>query len=114
VTACTLAEQVDADAIVSITLSGSMSRMIAKHRPAKRIFAVSQYDRVLRQLAFTWGVQGILMEDLTSNIDDALTTVETRLRELNHVRSGARLVLTAGLPFSERKATNMVRVDEVG
>jgi pyruvate kinase len=113
VTACTLAEQVDADAIVSITLSGSMSRMIAKHRPAKRIFAVSQYDRVLRQLAFTWGVQGILMEDLTSNIDDALATVEVRLRELKHVRSGDRLVLTAGLPFSERKATNMVRVDEV-
>jgi pyruvate kinase len=113
ITACTLSEQVDAAAIASITLTGSMSRLIAKHRPAKRIFAISQFEPVLRQLAFTWGVEGIHMEDLTSNIDDALADVETRLRELNLLAKGDRLVLTAGVPFTERKATNMVRVDQV-
>lgn len=113
VTACTLSELVDARAIASITLTGSMSRVIAKHRPAKPIFAISQYEHVLRQLAITWGVEGILMKDLTSNIDDALADVEDRLCSMEYLRSGDRLVLTAGLPFSERQATNMVRVDIV-
>ncbi len=113
ITACTLSELVDAQAIASITLTGSMSRMIAKHRPTKPIFAISQFEQVLRQLAFTWGVEGIIMLDLTSNVDDALLDVERRLCELNHLAKGERLVMTAGLPFSERKATNMVRVDEV-
>jgi pyruvate kinase len=112
--ACTLAEQVEASAIASITLTGSMSRLIAKHRPAKRIFAISQFEPVLHQLALVWGVEGIHMRDLTSNIDDALTEVENRLCERDLLRKGDRLVLTAGLPFAERKATNMVRVDEVG
>ncbi|HKI99155.1 MAG TPA: pyruvate kinase [bacterium] len=111
--ACTLSEQVDAAAIASITLTGSMSKQIAKHRPAKRIFAISQFERVLRQLAFTWGVEGVHMGDLTSNIDDALSEVETHLRELGHVDTGERLVLTAGVPFTERQASNMVRVDVV-
>ena len=113
ITACTLSELVDARAIASITLTGSMSRMIAKHRPTKSIFAISQFEQVLRQLAFTWGVEGIIMLDLTSNVDDALLDVERRLCELQHLAKGDRLVMTAGLPFSERKATNMVRVDEV-
>jgi pyruvate kinase len=112
-TACTLAEQVDAKAIVCITLTGSMSRSIARHRPAKRIYAVSQFAQKLHQLALTWGVEGILMQDLTSNIEDALADVERRMCELGLLASGDRLVLTAGLPFAERQATNMVRVDEV-
>jgi pyruvate kinase len=112
-TACTLAEQVDADAIASITLTGSMSRQIARHRPEKRIYAISQFESVLRRLALVWGVEGILMQDLTSQIDDALIDVEERLRELGLLAKGNRLVLTAGVPFSERAATNMVRVDTV-
>ena len=112
-TACTLAELVTARGIATITLSGSISRMIAKHRPAALIFAVGQFEHVLRQLSVVWGVEGILMEDLTTNIDEALLAVETRLEQMGRLEKGQQLVLTAGLPFSERQATNMVRVDVV-
>jgi len=111
--ACTLAEQVQAGCIVSITLSGSMARSIAKHRPRRPIFAISQHEASLRQLALVWGIEGLWMADLTESIDDVVRKVESMLKELGRIHPGERFVLTAGLPFSERKATNMVRVDIV-
>lgn len=112
-TACTLAEQVSAGGIATITLTGSMSRVIAKHRPAVPIYAVSQFEHVLRQLSVVWGIEGLLMPDLTMNIDNAVLEVKNRLVEMGRLSKGEGLVLTAGLPFAERQATNMVRVDRV-
>ncbi len=115
ITSCTLAEQVDARAIACITLSGSIAISMAKHRPSIPIYAISQHEHVLLRLAMFWGVQGILLKDLTmENIDEALPEVGSALKELKILSKGDRFVLTAGLPFSGRKATNMVRVDEVG
>ena len=109
-----LAEQVDARAIVSFTLSGSMAREISKNRPTKPIYAISQHPHVLRQLSLNWGIEGIMMDDLTmTSIDDALLEVERFLKRLGKLAAGDRLVLTAGVPFLGRQATNMVRVDEV-
>ena len=113
ITACTLAESVDAGAIASITLTGSMSRAIAKHRPAKAIFAVSQFEQVVRRLSVVWGVEGLLMPDLTMDIDEAVVEVKKQLVDSGRLVRGGSVVLTAGLPFAERKATNMVRVDVV-
>ena len=111
--ACNIAEQVDAQGIACITLTGSMARFISKHRPARPIFAVSQHEGVLRQLALVWGVEGVRLENLDTNIDDALEAVERMLVSGGKLKSGDQLVMTAGLPFAERQATNMVRVDRV-
>jgi len=104
---------VNARAIASITLSGSMAQQISKYRPTKPIYAVSQHESVLRRLAFTWGVDGLHMGDLTTHIDEALREVERAMIDAGCLAAGDYLVLTAGQPFFERQATNMVRVDRV-
>jgi pyruvate kinase len=111
--ACTLADQVGASAIVSITMSGSMARAIARNRPSRPVYAISQRLAALRQLALVWGTEGIYMDDLTDSIDDVVRQVEAMMLELGKLKRGDRFVLTAGLPFSDRQATNMVRVDTV-
>ncbi len=111
--ACTLSEQVAASAIVSITLSGSMARSIAKYRPGKPIYAISQRVHELRRLCLVWGIEGLWMADLTESIDETVRQVEAMLLELGKLQRGENYVLTAGVPFSERKATNMVRVETV-
>jgi pyruvate kinase len=108
-----LAEQVGARAIASITLSGSIALAIAQHRPPTPLFAISQHAPVLRALSVVWGVEGLLMPDLTTDMDNAVRAVEAALVAHGKLRPGDLLVLTAGQPFSERKATNMVRVDRV-
>lgn len=112
-TACTLADLVAAKGIATITMTGSMSRMIAKHRPLAPIYALSQFEHVLRQLSVVWGIEGILVADITSQLDEAMVEVENRLEAMGRVNKGDLLVLTAGLPFAKRQATNMVRVDVV-
>lgn len=112
--ACALARLVSATAIASITMSGSMAQAISHFRPGVPIYAISQHEHVLRGLSLHWGIQGILMDDLsTGNIDEALEEVEQHLLSEGKMEKGQKLVLTAGLPFSARKATNMVRVDEI-
>lgn len=111
--ACALAEQVNAQAIACVTLTGSIARAISKHRPARPIYAVSQHDGVLRQLSVHWGVEGVRLQNLDTNIDDALSAIEHALVASGRLKSGDQLVLTAGLPFAARQATNMVRVDRV-
>jgi pyruvate kinase len=113
ITACTLVELVGAKGVATVTLTGSMSKVISKHRPNSPIYAISQFEPMLQQLTVWWGIEGILMPDLTTNIDEALLEVEQKLCEMNRLAVGDSLVMTAGLPFSERQATNMVRVDVV-
>ena len=114
ITACALADQVDARAIACITLSGSIARSIAKHRPAQPIYAIGHHERVARLVCMTWGIHGIVMKDLTvDNVDDAVPEITNELVSRHRLKKGSRIVLTAGLPFSARQATNMVRVDEV-
>ncbi len=114
ITACTLADQVDASAIACITLSGSIARSIAKYRPLQPIYAVSQHEYVARALSMNWGIHAVVMKDLTmENVDDAAPEIQQQLCAMGKLTKGQRVVLTAGLPFSARQATNMVRVDEV-
>ncbi|MDH5753570.1 MAG: pyruvate kinase, partial [Deltaproteobacteria bacterium] len=113
VSATWLAELVGAQALVSITLSGSMALLIARERPHARIFAISHFEQVLRRLTVVWGIEGIYMADLDTGIDQATMDIKNRLLSLGLIEKGDSMVLTAGLPFSERSTTNMVRVDRV-
>jgi len=114
ISACAIADQVQARAIASITLSGSMARELSRSRPSQPIYALTQHEEVLRRLSLVWGVEGLLAGDLAmNNIDEALPQIERLLVNLGKLARGEQFVLTAGLPFSARKATNMVRVDTV-
>ena len=110
---CNLAEMLDADAIVSITLTGAMSRLIAKYRPIIPIIAITHSERVLRQLNLVWGVQGLILPDLKNNIDDSVNEVKKALIESGFLNQGNKIVITAGLPFGSRGPTNSVRVEEI-
>jgi pyruvate kinase len=109
-----LAETLEVDAIVSITLTGAMSRLIAKYRPKKPIVAITHSESVLRQLSLVWGVQGIILPDLKTNIDDSVNEIKKALMEAGILQKGNKFVITAGLPFSSRGPTNSVRVETIG
>jgi pyruvate kinase len=110
---CSLAEMLGVNAIVSITLTGAMSRMIAKYRPQTPIVAITHSEKVLRQLKLVWGVQGLILPDLKNNIDDSVNEVKKALMGAGFLERGDKFVITAGLPFSSRGPTNSVRVEEI-
>jgi pyruvate kinase len=112
--ACVLADQMRAAAIVTVTNSGQTARVIARYRPDPPIFAVTDSARTLRALGIVWGVRGLVIENLGDDSDSALSRVQERLVASGLVRRGEYIVLLAGQPFFARGSTNFIKVEKIG
>ncbi len=112
--ACVLADQMRAAAIVTVTNSGQTARVIARYRPDPPIIAVTDSARTLRALGVVWGVQGLVIENLGDNSDSVLARVQERLVASGLVKRGEYIVLLAGQPFFARGSTNFIKVEKIG
>jgi len=105
--ATTLAHELEAAAILTLTESGTTSRAISKHRPSCPILAVSTRPELVRRLALNWGVTGLLT-DRTSSDDERIAFGIERARGLC-CEPGDVIVVTAGIS-QESGSTNLIRV----
>jgi pyruvate kinase len=112
--ACVLADQMRAAAIVTVTNSGQTARVIARYRPDPPIIAITDSARTLRSLGIVWGVRGFVIEDLGDDSDRSLARVQERLLASGQVRRGEYIVLLAGQPFFARGSTNFIKVEKIG
>lgn len=91
--ACRLAEEIDADAIVAYSVSGSSARTLASRRPRRPLYSLSPYGATLHTLNFTWGVVPVALEcDSHGHLEAVEHFVDTSSR----FKNGATLILTAG------------------
>ncbi|NLB79061.1 MAG: pyruvate kinase, partial [Clostridiaceae bacterium] len=60
---CTTAHDLDAAAILTLTVSGTTARMISKFRPECPIIGCTTNEKVYRQLSMSWGVIPVLFEE---------------------------------------------------
>jgi pyruvate kinase len=111
--ACLLAKQVRAKAIIPITHTGVTALRISKYRPEARIITVTGREKVLCRLNIVWGVRGIIVPDLGGNTDDTLKYIKKELKSLGYVEEGDYVVFTAGLPLMAKGTTNSVKVEKV-
>jgi len=112
--ACVLADQMRAAAIVTVTNSGQTARVIARYRPDPPIIAVTDSAKTLRSLGLVWGVRGLVIENLGDDSDSALARVQERLVATGLVSRGEYIVLLAGQPFFARGSTNFIKVEKIG
>ncbi len=108
---CAVAEEVGARAIVPSTMSGFTARMIARHRPATPIVAVSPVPTTQRRLALVWGVNCLLVPEVEMT-DEMIRSVIEALHEAGF-NGGGEIVITAGVPFGFRAHTNMIQVHQL-
>jgi pyruvate kinase len=111
--ACELAEDLEADAILTSTQSGLSSIRVARFRPPNRILAVSPVDHTVRMLALVWGVTAIRGEQAGSLEDRFLEAVEAA-EEAGHLKEGNRVIMTGGTAGSLPGSANVVEVYTVG
>jgi len=112
--ACVLAEQMHAAAIVTVTNSGQTARVLARYRPDPPIIAMTDSPKTLRMLNIVWGVRGIVVESFEQDSDRALAQVQERLLMSGLVKRGEYIVLLAGQPFFARGSTNFIKVEQIG
>jgi len=110
---CTTAHDLDAAAIITLTVSGTTARMISKFRPACPIIGCTTNEKVCRQLSMSWGVIPVLFEEKESS-DELFEHAVEKAVETGLVKSGDLVVLTAGLPLGIPGMTNILKVHIVG
>lgn len=112
ISACEAADALGARAIVCLTLTGSIAKSISKWRPKTPIIAISPREDVARRLSMVWGVHGI-PNPLFYNTDALLQKLPTALKELNLVKSGDVVVITAGIPINKMRPSNMIKINRI-
>jgi pyruvate kinase len=111
--ACELAEDLQAEAILTSTQSGLSSIRVARFRPPNRILAVSPVDHTVRMLALVWGVTAIRGEQagsLEERFEEAVEAAE----EAGCLKAGDQIIMTGGTAGSLPGSANVVEVYTVG
>lgn len=109
---CTTAMDLNAAAIITVTMSGFTAGMISRYKPGCSIIGCSVNPRVCRQLSLTWGVAPLLIEK-KDNADDLFDEAAKAAEKAGYVKKGDVVVLTAGVPLGISGRTNMIRVIEI-
>ena len=109
----TTAHDLQAAAILTVTLSGFTALNIAKFRPLCPIIACTPDPVVQRQLKLVWGVIPVLTSTETDTNDLFDHAIKTAL-DGGYISNGDLVVLTAGVPVGHTGNTNMLKVHVVG
>lgn len=110
---CSIAHDVHAKAIVTVTKSGGTAHMIAKYRPCCPIIGCATHPHVCRQLNLCWGIIPIQ----TKEEQDTFELFEHSLEEAvesGYLQSGDITVITAGVPLGMSGTTDLINVHVVG
>jgi len=103
-----MATNLKAAAIISLTESGFTSRLISKYRPDCPILAVTSSKSVVQKLSMNWGVMPALYQGEPED-DDRIEFAIAEIRKMVNTCSGDILIITAG--HEQRSGgTDLVRI----
>ncbi len=109
--AAVLADELDAEAIVSMTSSGATARRVAKFRPDVPIIGATAEEATLSRLALVWGVIPFRVPE-SDSLDTTVWIAEDAAKAALGLEPGDTIVLTSG-EIGVPGTTNLVRVATV-
>ena len=106
---CTAAMDLNAAAIITVTMSGFTAEAISRFKPKCPIIGCTVREEVYRQLNLLWGVMPLRLKQE----DDAEALFGRAVQEAKkagYVKEGDIVVITAGVPLGIAGTTNMLHV----
>jgi pyruvate kinase len=104
-----VATTIKAAAIVTYTTSGSTTLRAARERPPVPIVCLTASPQTARRVTMAWGVHPIVTKDV-STFSDMVHKASRLAHTHGFAQEGARIVITAGVPFGTPGATNILRI----
>ena len=99
--ACNLAKDSKAKAIVAITVSGLTARLIAHFRPMQNNFVATISEKVYNQLSMVWGVESYFLENVDK--ESLIETMIERLKKEEKIKVGDKVIVVLGrIPGGEK------------
>lgn len=109
----TTAHDLNARAIITVSLCGQTARLISKFRPDCPIIGCTMSDVVCRQMNMSWGVLPFIIDEKT-NTDDLFDTAVEAAEKRALVADGDLVAITAGVPLGVSGTTNLMKVERIG
>jgi pyruvate kinase len=111
-TACKLAEDTQANALVGMTQSGYTGFMLSSYRPKSPLYIFSKEKSLINQLSLSWGVRAFYYSEEES-LDDIIFDQINILKERGYLKSGDVVVNTGSTPIDLHLPTNVVKITKV-
>ena len=110
--ACTTASDLGAAALIAVTKSGYAARRMSKFRPKQPIIAATPDVKSFHQLSLSWGVLPVLARDQYDTDALFLHAIDCA-KQVDAVRAGDTVVISAGVPLNIEGMTNLLKVQTV-
>lgn len=109
----TTAHDLNAKAIITVSLGGQTARLISKYRPACSIISCTMSEVVCRQMNMSWGVIPYIIDEKNST-DDLFAAAVEAAESHRLVEDGDLVAITAGVPLGVSGTTNLMKVERIG
>ena len=110
--ACVLAEDIGAKAIVVCSRSGGTARLVSRFRPNIDIIGMTIEPMSYRKLALSWGVIPVLSEEFNS-MDVLFYHAKRAAIASGLVKKGDRIVITGGNPNGKSGNSNVINIEQI-
>ena len=110
--ACLLARDIQAKAIVVCTRTGGTAKMVSRFRPMIDIIGMTTDPRSYQKLALSWGVMPALSEEYHS-VDVLFHFAKQAAKDSGIVKSGDVIVITGGTPNGKSGNSNLINIETV-
>ena len=112
--ACRLARDTKAKAIIGITTSGYTAIRLSHHRPKAGLYVCTTNRQLMNTLGLYWGVQVLPFQPKEeSTVDQTVDQIKALLVEQGVLASGDIFVNTLSMPLSQHRKTNTVKLSVV-
>ncbi len=108
--ACTLAHDLDAKAIVVCSRTGMTARMVSRFRPEEPIIGMTTDKRAFRKLALSWGVTPVLSDEYSS-VDILFYFAKQCALKTGLAKKGDKVVITGGTPIGKGGNSNLINIE---
>ena len=110
--AATMANEIDAKAISTLTNSGYTAFQISAWRPHAHILVFSSNRRILNRLSLLWGVEVFFYEKFVST-DETVEDLNMLACKAGYLDEGDMLISLAAMPIKAKGMVNTLRVSEI-
>lgn len=110
--AATMANDIEAKVINTLTNSGYTAFQISAWRPNSHILAFTSNKYMLTQLNLLWGVT-VFWYDKYESTDVTIEDINGIAKEKGYVRAGDFTINLASMPIKEKGMVNTIRVSEI-
>ena len=111
--ACRLARDTQAKAIIGVTRSGYTAFRLSHHRPEADLFVFTPNRQLMCILSLYWGVKTVYYDREDLSTDELIDDIKQVLIDQGALHTGDIFVNTLSMPLSKHRRTNAVKLSVV-